>query len=64
MNITECEQLLIQIDANNAITVIPGQTISWYTPAVGGVLVASPTLSAVEQPRTLHKSMTELAFNH
>ncbi|MBK8600991.1 MAG: hypothetical protein IPN80_11030 [Flavobacterium sp.] len=47
-DITECEQLPIQtLDANNAITVIPGQTISWYTLAVGGVLVASPTLSAV-----------------
>ncbi|MBK8600995.1 MAG: Ig-like domain-containing protein [Flavobacterium sp.] len=47
-NITECEQLPIQIlDANNAITVIPGQTISWYTLAVGGVLVASPTLNTV-----------------
>ncbi|MBL0012589.1 MAG: Ig-like domain-containing protein [Flavobacterium sp.] len=47
-DITQCEQLPIQtLDANNAITVIPGQTISWYTLAVGGVLVASPTLNAV-----------------
>ncbi|MBL0012590.1 MAG: hypothetical protein IPP30_02190 [Flavobacterium sp.] len=47
-DITQCEQLPIQtLDANNAITVIPGQTISWYTLAVGGVLVPSPTLNAV-----------------
>ena len=47
-DITQCEQLPIQtLDANNAITVIPGQTITWYTLAVGGVLVPSPTLNAV-----------------
>ena len=47
-NITQCEQLPIQtLDANNAITVIPGQTITWYTLAVGGVLVPSPTLNTL-----------------
>ncbi|MFN9110340.1 MAG: hypothetical protein ACK5XN_09755, partial [Bacteroidota bacterium] len=46
--ISQCAQLPIQtLDANNAITVIPGQTISWYDQAVGGTLIAAPTLNTV-----------------
>ncbi|WP_309640784.1 T9SS type B sorting domain-containing protein [Flavobacterium sp.] len=47
-NITECELSPIQtLDANNAISPIPGITISWYDAAVLGNLVGSPTLNTV-----------------
>ncbi|WP_207788115.1 Ig-like domain-containing protein [Flavobacterium lotistagni] len=45
-NITQCEQLPIQtLDANNAITLVPGQTTDWYTAATAGTPVLLPTLN-------------------
>ena len=45
-NITQCEQLPIQtLNGNSAITVLPGQIISWFDQLTGGVLVANPTLN-------------------
>ena len=47
-DITQCEQLPIQtLDAINAITPVFGQTVTWYTLATGGTLVATPTLNTV-----------------
>ncbi len=48
-NITECETSPIQtLDAVNGIAApLPGTSIKWYDLAVGGTLVASPTLNAV-----------------
>ncbi len=46
-NITQCELSPIQtLDANNAITLVAGQTTSWYTAATAGTGVAFPTLNA------------------
>ncbi|MDX1462975.1 MAG: hypothetical protein R3359_07960, partial [Marinirhabdus sp.] len=47
-DITECEEDPIQtLDANDAITPTPGQTVVWYDAATGGNVVASPTLNTV-----------------
>ncbi|MFN8275694.1 MAG: hypothetical protein U0X58_12545, partial [Flavobacteriaceae bacterium] len=47
-NITQCEQSPIQtLDANNAITPATGITITWYDAPTGGLVVPTPTLSAV-----------------
>jgi hypothetical protein len=45
-DITECEQSPIQtLDANNAL--VSTVNVTWYDAAVGGAIVASPTLNAV-----------------
>jgi len=47
-DIAECEENPIQtLDANDAITPTAGQTVVWYDAAVGGNVVASPTLNTV-----------------
>ncbi|MBS1534543.1 MAG: T9SS type B sorting domain-containing protein, partial [Bacteroidetes bacterium] len=47
-NITQCELSPIQtLDANNAITPATGITITWYDAPTGGLVVPTPTLSAV-----------------
>ena len=45
-NSTECEQSPLQTLTATA-TVISGQTIKWYDAAVGGILVANPSLNTV-----------------
>ena len=46
-DIAQCEQIILQtLDANNAITILSGQTISWYDQLTGGNLVLAPTLNA------------------
>ena len=48
-DLSECEESPIQtLDASNSIAApAPGTTIKWYDQAVGGTLVASPTLNTV-----------------
>ena len=47
-DITECEESPIQtLDANDAITPTPGQTVVWYDASTGGSVVANPTLNTV-----------------
>ncbi|WP_432410206.1 DUF7507 domain-containing protein [Rasiella sp. SM2506] len=47
-DITECEEDPLQtLDANDAITATPGQTVVWYDAATAGNVVANPTLNIV-----------------
>jgi len=48
-DITVCETTPIQtLNANDAILATSGQNIVWYDQAIGGNIVASPTLSSVK----------------